>query len=54
MQKCDDHVQKNEQEYWNHDMIFDTMMDEIIINLQDDSKSSSESSESSDSEDMSE
>lgn len=30
------------------------MMDEIIINLKDDSESSLESSESSDSEDMSE
>ncbi|CAK1587655.1 unnamed protein product [Parnassius mnemosyne] len=54
VQKCDDHVQKNEQEYWNHDMRFDTMMDEIIINFQGDSESSSESSELSDSEDMSE
>lgn len=50
-QKCDDHVQKKEQEYWNHDMRYDTVMEEFIINLQDDSDSSSDNSESSDSED---
>ena len=48
-QKCDDHVRKIEEEYWHHDTKFDQIMDEIIINLNDDSDSSDkyESSSSS-------
>lgn len=38
-QKCDDHVQKIENQYWNHDMRFDDVMDELIINLENESDS---------------
>ncbi|CAK1594493.1 unnamed protein product [Parnassius mnemosyne] len=38
---CDTHVQKFEDEYCQHDRILDDAMDEMIINLQDNSDSSS-------------
>ncbi|CAG5026277.1 unnamed protein product [Parnassius apollo] len=38
-QKCDDHVQKIENQYWDHDMRFDNVIDELIINLGNDSDS---------------
>lgn len=40
-QRCDDHVQKNENDYWDRDNRFDNIIDPIIINLQDDNDSSS-------------
>ncbi|CAG4988967.1 unnamed protein product [Parnassius apollo] len=39
--KCDDHVQKNENDYCDRDMKFDAVIDSIIMNLQDDSDTSS-------------
>lgn len=37
---CDSHVQKIEDEYCSHDGLLDNAVDQIIINLQDDSDSS--------------
>ncbi|CAG5033384.1 unnamed protein product [Parnassius apollo] len=38
---CNTHVQKIEDEYCQHDRILDDAMDEMVINLQDNSDSSS-------------
>ncbi|KAJ8736946.1 hypothetical protein PYW07_000217 [Mythimna separata] len=39
-QRCDDHVQKNENDYWSRDSRFDNVIDSFIINLQDSDSSS--------------
>ncbi|VVD05900.1 unnamed protein product [Leptidea sinapis] len=39
-QRCDDHVYKNENDYWSHDSRFDNVIDSFIINLQDSDSSS--------------
>ncbi|KAJ0170377.1 hypothetical protein K1T71_014305 [Dendrolimus kikuchii] len=38
-QNCDDHVQKIENQYGNHDMRFDNVIDELIINVGNESDS---------------
>lgn len=39
-QRCNDHVQKNENDYWNRDSRFDNIIGSFIINLQDSDSSS--------------
>ncbi|XP_063897005.1 uncharacterized protein LOC135118562 [Helicoverpa armigera] len=51
-QKCDDHVQKNENDYCNRDFRFDNIIDSFIINLQDSDSSSNGDTDDEDDDKM--
>lgn len=51
-QRCDDHVQKNENDYWNRDSRFDNIIDSFIINLQDSDSSSNGDMDDEDDDEM--